>query len=507
MSLEDAVARHAAEQPTSSGAILARLDAWSFTPVGAAVRFEEKLAREQGWTLGKAMQVIHEYRRFLMLTQVASQPVCPSKDVDAAWHLHLMQTREYRSFCIEVLGRFLHHEPSREGPQEFARHRDMYIYTLEAYRATFGETPDPGIWPSAQQRFSADGDRLPDREGWALGPVMASAWVRAPAIVLAVVLLAVVSASLLAQVLPSLGAWPSLGLYLLFVLLGVLLFKDVHTQDAGAPMPVDAFETAYLAGGQSRALAAAVGGLIARGVFRLEPQRDAKKYTLTGGVLVRQDGPAVAGPLEPLEAAVIGATSAGPVDVKALAQSVQQSLKQLAARLVEARLITAPDTLSPARVWLSVWLLGLCALGWAAFFAVPKGGSPFAMVLFGKALVFTLLAIIGLSAPRQEPTGAGRAALASFTDRMASLKALLNDPRAAAEGKGAVVPRLPASVGSAPAVSLAVALFGSAALMMDPRYAGFNFLFEGDAHVVTGDSGSTGGCEAGGGCGGCGGCG
>ncbi len=63
---------------------------------------------------------------------------------------------------------------------------------------------------------------------------------------------------------------------------------------------------------------------------------------------------------------------------------------------------------------------------------------------------------------------------------------------------------LPANFGAASATTLAVALFGTAALIQDPRYAGFNLLFGGDAKVVTGDSGSAAGCE-GGGCGGCGG--
>ena len=48
--------------------IQARIEAWDFTPAGAAIRFEEKLAREHGWTLGRAREVVREYRRFLVLT-------------------------------------------------------------------------------------------------------------------------------------------------------------------------------------------------------------------------------------------------------------------------------------------------------------------------------------------------------------------------------------------------------------------------------------------------------
>lgn len=47
--------------------------------------------------------------------------MCPSSEVDQAWHLHLAQTRSYQKMCEEVLGRCLHHDKSREGPREAAR--------------------------------------------------------------------------------------------------------------------------------------------------------------------------------------------------------------------------------------------------------------------------------------------------------------------------------------------------------------------------------------------------
>ena len=133
--------------------LLTRIRDFRLSDPSADVSFESKLAAEGGWTLGHANVVTGEYRRFLYLTQSAGQPMCPSSDVDRAWHLHLTQTRSYRMFCENVLGRFLHHDASKEGPADLAEHRAMYRATLEAYRSTFGEPPPKDIWPAVEVRF------------------------------------------------------------------------------------------------------------------------------------------------------------------------------------------------------------------------------------------------------------------------------------------------------------------------------------------------------------------
>jgi hypothetical protein len=125
-------------------ALFARLEAAPLTSGEEPLGFERRLAHEQGWTLGHALAVVREYRRFLALAALARDPVCPSEDVDEAWHLHITRTADYARFCGEHLGRFLHHQPSRGGPAELERHRAMYERTLAAYRAAFGRpAPKP----------------------------------------------------------------------------------------------------------------------------------------------------------------------------------------------------------------------------------------------------------------------------------------------------------------------------------------------------------------------------
>lgn len=126
--------------------------------------FAQRLAHEQAWSTRYAHRVIVEYKRFLALTALAGHVVCPSQQVDEAWHLHLLYTRSYwKRLCKEVLGRELHHSPSQGGAVEDDKHRRMYEQTLESYRRIFGEAPPPEIWPSPAQRFEGAAVR---RFGW-----------------------------------------------------------------------------------------------------------------------------------------------------------------------------------------------------------------------------------------------------------------------------------------------------------------------------------------------------
>ncbi|MFO1059035.1 MAG: hypothetical protein U1E53_18965 [Dongiaceae bacterium] len=153
--MPDAAAASAAPPPaTGNAGLLAGIRAFALEEPGAAVGFVARLARENRWTRSHAARVVEEYRRFMFLAVAAGHPVAPSDAVDQAWHLHLLQTRSYWDrFCPLVLGRRIHHEPSRGGRQEAARIRDWYARTLASYRRLLGEPP-PDIWPEAAARFA-----------------------------------------------------------------------------------------------------------------------------------------------------------------------------------------------------------------------------------------------------------------------------------------------------------------------------------------------------------------
>ena len=123
-------------------------------PVDAQLTFERRLARENGWSIPFAERVVAEYKRFLLLAAVSDQPLTPSDQIDQAWHLHLSYTESYwTDLCRGILGRPLHHGPTRGGHPEGRKFARWYERTLEFYESVFGESPPLDIWPRPDERF------------------------------------------------------------------------------------------------------------------------------------------------------------------------------------------------------------------------------------------------------------------------------------------------------------------------------------------------------------------
>ena len=131
-----------------------RIRSHDFDALGDALPFHRRLARENGWTVEHAQAVMEEYRRFCFLAVHAGHPVTPSDAVDQAWHLHLVYTVDYwETFCPAVLGRPLHHGPTRGGAAEDVKFEDWYERTRRSYVRFFG-APPADVWPPAAERFA-----------------------------------------------------------------------------------------------------------------------------------------------------------------------------------------------------------------------------------------------------------------------------------------------------------------------------------------------------------------
>jgi hypothetical protein len=175
-------------------ALWSELRSLAIDPPGAALRFTARLARENGWSAAFAEAVALEYRRFLLLAATAGHPVTPSDAVDQAWHLHLAYTESYwNDLCARVLGRPLHHGPTRGGDAEDAKFVDWYEATLRSYRAVFGTAPPRAIWPPSAERFAnaAAFRRVDTSRSWVVPrAAVRSLLVRAPVAAAASALLA-----------------------------------------------------------------------------------------------------------------------------------------------------------------------------------------------------------------------------------------------------------------------------------------------------------------------------
>lgn len=133
-----------------------RILAFRFDDPDAAFPFGVRLARDNGWPIGYAVRAISEYRKFAFLAMAVGHPVSPSDQVDQVWHLHIIYTHSYwNQFCKDVLGKPLHHGPTKGGADERSKFDNWYERTLESCETFFG-APPVDIWPSSQIRFGID---------------------------------------------------------------------------------------------------------------------------------------------------------------------------------------------------------------------------------------------------------------------------------------------------------------------------------------------------------------
>ncbi|MEM1044785.1 MAG: hypothetical protein AAGL24_01485 [Pseudomonadota bacterium] len=153
----------------AKGTIRAKLLDLDLDIPGAALPFADRLAHENGWSRAHTDRVIDEYRRFLVLTVEADHAITPSDAVDQAWHLHLTYTRDYWDrLCGTLIGRPLHHGPTRGGADENRHFRTLYRQTLATYERLFGEAPPDDIWPETEVRFSGRYERIDRNAYWTI---------------------------------------------------------------------------------------------------------------------------------------------------------------------------------------------------------------------------------------------------------------------------------------------------------------------------------------------------
>ncbi|QJW99614.1 TIGR04222 domain-containing membrane protein [Frigoriglobus tundricola] len=403
------------------GPLLARVLAFDIDGAEAALPFAARLARENGWSRSYADRVIEEYKRYAFLAATGSAPVCPSEDVDAAWHLHLTYTRSYwQRFCGDVLGRPLHHEPTRGGPAEGAKHFKMYADTLTAYRAAFGHSPPADIWPTPAERFGDDTKHraVNTARNWVIpkAPVKRVATLTAAFAVAAVLVpgcqgelnpLDWTNTDFLTVLVVALVAAVCIGRAVRSVVRTPNPLSDDDT------LELDWEQTAYLAGGAGRLTTAAVARLVGRGLAQLGDDGKVLEPTRTG-----------ASELSVSEKAVLNAL---PVTnearaLKPVQDAVEAAFAREAARMErDGWTLTALERARVALVSLVPLALVLVCLATPRLVNGVRGGHPVQYLvtimavggIFG--MVVTLAGSLRLS-------NRGRALLARQKDRNAALK-------------------------------------------------------------------------------------
>jgi uncharacterized protein (TIGR04222 family) len=262
-------------------ALLDELNNLRIEEAGAELTFAQRLAQENGWSPAYTDRVIVEYKRFLYLAATREHVVCPSEQVDQAWHLHLTYTRSYwDDLCRRVLRRPLHHSPTKGGRAELSKFVDLYVQTIDSYIDAFGQVPPDDIWPSTRQRFGEDAKHVtvnPSRY-WIIPKPR---WPRAfRSLSRRYQLLAgglfvfpfAASWNLLEWKGPDfLGAYVMIatGAAVVAFLLRMLLVRASSGSTMSADHPLDAYEVACLAAGKHRAVEAAFASMVQAGTLEV----------------------------------------------------------------------------------------------------------------------------------------------------------------------------------------------------------------------------------------------
>ncbi|HEX4511820.1 MAG TPA: TIGR04222 domain-containing membrane protein [Burkholderiaceae bacterium] len=500
---------------TAASRLRDRIDAWPLSPADLPLAFESRLAQDCGWTLGHALAVTREYRRFLLLTQVQSggapprpvEPVAPSAAVDAAWHLHITQTSDYERFCFEVFGRFLHHHPARGGVEEFAQQRQMYARTLDVYGDVFGETPPAPLWPGVDARYAKVRSRqaiesVIPADGVVRGVLLVGGLAVATALALACSATGVLAPL---RAIPG----PLFALAYLVMLVGLALVGFVPERLAGGPRAEDAvepYELAWMAGGVRRVAATAVVALVDAGRARLvtattPARRPGRRSASAATRIVAETAfAAEAWPAHPAERAVLAVAEVQAIDFALACQCVMPEAAVIAGRLQAAGLAREHDALAFRRLATFAIALVLLAIVLERFAHAVAVQRPVEFLLL--LLTAHLILVGALLLQRSRLTARGRLVLGLLRRQVPRPKV----PRPAgghpAEGN--------APAGEAwVALPALVALFGAPAVMADPRFAGIEHAIGREGLMSSGAGAGGDGCSGGGGSGGsgCGGCG
>lgn len=471
--------------------LLSRIESFDIDGGCVGLPFAARLARDNGWSRTRADRVVGEYKRFVFLSVTSDTPVCPSEDVDAAWHLHLTYTRSYwQRFCGELLGRPLHHEPTKGGPAEHEKHLAMYARTLRRYREAFGSDAPADVWSPAEARF---GDDLNHRS-----VSTSKNWVVPKAPVRAAAKFAALFAALAVTVPGCDGGMNPFALvgvnflgFLLPVMVGALVLGRLIIANQRGPEPaadevpdLDWEQVAFLAGGPARLTTAATSRLVADGSAAIRGDR------LVPLGAPRDDASAV-------ERAVFGGL---PVEKTTAAFAPVAKAAEVAYD-TQARRLEANGYLMSSGAKTRVWLLGATPLLAVILgLALPRllmglsSGKPVDYLVLATG-IGSVVGLIVISAGVPRLTRRGEHALVALKARHQELQI----------GTG--------WTGSHDA-GLAVALFGTAALaassisfMRDwyPRPPASSSSGCGTSGCGTGGCGGGGGGCGGGGCGGCGG--
>ena len=107
-------------------------------------KYLEKMQQENpldDWNSDKFQIAVSEYKRFLTLKRLyPGLSLSPTKLMDAVWHSHILDTKQYHLDCGRIYGKYLHHSP-QFGLSKNSQQTEAKENLLRLYKQNFGSLP------------------------------------------------------------------------------------------------------------------------------------------------------------------------------------------------------------------------------------------------------------------------------------------------------------------------------------------------------------------------------
>ena len=93
-----------------------------------------------GYKSAVIVEMIADYHKYLILVGAVGNQIklVPWRQLDKAWHEHILHTVKYKEDCNRLFGYFLDHNP--EIKKDSKEHKKNSKATSEAYKRIFNET-------------------------------------------------------------------------------------------------------------------------------------------------------------------------------------------------------------------------------------------------------------------------------------------------------------------------------------------------------------------------------
>ena len=459
-----------------------RIQAFALDRPDSQLSFSQRLAKDNGWSLGYTQRVIEEYKKFIFLAVAAGHPVTPSDQIDQVWHLHLTYTRLYwQEFCPKILQTTLHHEPTRGGSSEQLKFGSWYSKTLESYEQFFGHIPPIDIWPKPKDRFGRDLHfiRINTQQSWVLSKpnftVSVKPQLRKIGIFTFLVFLSlmITSCQIISQIPNPINFTGSefLTFYIFLGVMGIALaawlrfYLCLVSANTKQQPDLNTYEIAFLAGGNHGLIMAAITSLVKQGYVEVLKEkspfgRTQSKLVVTGKI------DAIADPVEKAVAQDILATDGAIEQVfqksKVMKDSIRSRLEQLGLFLSDAQALKAQ--IYPSLIVVILLGIGLCKMAVGISRDKPVG-----LLLI---CIFGLLVLGARFFVKPQRSRYGEIIFKDLTNRLQHLKTANS---------------------SDSELVLAVALFGATVLMADMALADLYQMLTPTAAASSGSGGGSGG--------------